>query len=151
MTRAISDALAFSSLGKSYHRTLWTQTPGNYKQKWICHHLNARKSWHCSWVQSTTWISPATAEVWKPLRKLMSVKAEWAWNGTYQDVYDKAKKANDKRCMHDIFQCFKAIVPRDRCIWHRPWSWFIADGKGHELRVWWTSRQYDPLPNCLCQ
>ena len=36
--------------------------------------------------------SPATAEVYKPLQKVMLVKAEWSWNGIYQNLYDKAKK-----------------------------------------------------------
>ena len=35
--------------------------------------------------------SLATAEVCEPLRKLTLVKAGWSWNGTYQDLYDRAK------------------------------------------------------------
>ena len=37
-------------------------------------------------------ISPAAAEVSKPLRKHTLVKAEWSWNGMYQYMYEKAKK-----------------------------------------------------------
>ena len=35
---------------------------------------------------------PATAEVFQLLRKLASVKADWSWDGTYYDLYDKAKR-----------------------------------------------------------
>ena len=36
--------------------------------------------------------SPVTAEVWKLLQELTSVKAGWMWYGMYQDLYDKTKK-----------------------------------------------------------
>ena len=32
-----------------------------------------------------------TAEVCEPLCKLTAVKTDWAWNKTYQDLYEKAK------------------------------------------------------------
>ena len=30
-----------------------------------------------------------TVEVCKPLRRLTSVEAEWTWNRTYQEIYEK--------------------------------------------------------------
>ena len=35
--------------------------------------------------------SPGTAEVCKPLQKLMSSKMTWTWNTSYQQLFDKAK------------------------------------------------------------
>ena len=41
-----------------------------------------------------------TAEVCKLLRKLTSVKTEWAWNGKHQELYDKVKNIiKQDRCM----------------------------------------------------
>ena len=34
---------------------------------------------------------PAAAEVCQPLWKLTSVKADWTWNGMFQDLYDRLK------------------------------------------------------------
>ena len=48
-------------------------------------------------------LSPMTAEVYKPLRKLTSVKTIWAWNSTYQELYDNAKTLiQQSECMHEI-------------------------------------------------
>ena len=35
--------------------------------------------------------SPSTAEVCKPLQKLISPKCEWTRNDTYQNLYNRAK------------------------------------------------------------
>ena len=35
--------------------------------------------------------SPAMSEACKPLRKLMSSKATWTWNASYQQLFDKEK------------------------------------------------------------
>ena len=31
----------------------------------------------------------ATVEVWQPLRLQTSVKTEWTWNESYQNLFDK--------------------------------------------------------------
>ena len=33
-----------------------------------------------------------TTDVYKPLQKLTSEKADWTWNRIYQDLYNKIKK-----------------------------------------------------------
>ena len=38
--------------------------------------------------------SPGTLEACEPLRKLMSSKATWMWNTSYQQLFDKAKITN---------------------------------------------------------
>ena len=35
--------------------------------------------------------SPGTSEACEPLRKLISSKAIWMWNASYQQLFDKAK------------------------------------------------------------
>ena len=35
--------------------------------------------------------SSSTADVCESLRKLTSAKAEWTWNATYHNMFDKAK------------------------------------------------------------
>ena len=53
--------------------------------------------------------SPVTAEVCKPLWKLMSGKADWEWNRMCQNLYDKAKKIIKKdACM----KFYDAIRPQ---------------------------------------
>ena len=47
-------------------------------------------------------LSPVTAKVHEPLRKLTLVKSEWSWNEMYQDLYDKGQKVNYKRYMCEI-------------------------------------------------
>ena len=39
---------------------------------------------------------PVTPEVCKSLLKLTLVKADWMWNGRYQDLYDRAKRIVEK-------------------------------------------------------
>ena len=39
----------------------------------------------------------------------LTVKAEWSRNGTYQNLYNKVKKAKQKRYRHEIFMYFKAL------------------------------------------
>ena len=40
------------------------------------------------------------AEVCESLRKLISAKTEWTWNGTYQKMFDIAKAIiNEEACM----------------------------------------------------
>ena len=61
--------------------------------------------------------SPVTAEVCEPLWKgwmVMEWDVPWViWQG---------QKIHLKRCMKEILWCFKAFIPRDRCIWHWPCS-----------------------------
>ena len=46
--------------------------------------------------------SPWTAGVCKPLRKLASPKKKWAWNNTYQNLYERAKTSIKK----NLFMAF---------------------------------------------
>ena len=54
--------------------------------------------------------SPSNADICELLRKFMSVKSEWVWNGTYQDPYDKTTKLITK----DL--CMK-LMPQSPCTW----------------------------------
>ena len=43
------------------------------------------------------------------LRKLTSVRSEWLWNGTYQDLYDKAKKLITKHACMKFYDSLKPL------------------------------------------
>ena len=43
--------------------------------------------------------SPSMVDVCELLRKLMSAKIEWTWNGTYQNMFEKAKVIIKDVCM----------------------------------------------------
>ena len=53
--------------------------------------------------------SPITAEVCKPLQKLTSVKTDWAWNGMYQELYDKAMKLIKQDVCKKFYDTSKAL------------------------------------------
>ena len=45
-----------------------------------------------------------STEICELLRKITSVKAEWTWNKSYQDIYKKAKDLKKKNHMHEVLQ-----------------------------------------------
>ena len=51
----------------------------------------------------------ATAEVCKPLQKLTSVKADWTWNGMYQDLHDRAKKIVKKDVCMKFYKASRTL------------------------------------------
>ena len=53
--------------------------------------------------------SPATLKVFEPLRKLTLVKAEWSWNGSYQDLYNKAERAITRDVCIPFYNVLKAM------------------------------------------
>ena len=53
--------------------------------------------------------SPTTSEVCKLLRKLTSVKMDWAWNGMYQELYYKAKNLMKKDTYMKFYNTTKSL------------------------------------------
>ena len=53
--------------------------------------------------------STATAEVYEPLTNLMAVKAEWSWNGTCQDLYDKVKRLITRDACMNFYDASKPL------------------------------------------
>ena len=53
--------------------------------------------------------SPATVEVCKPLWKLTSPKAGSAWNGMYQDLYDRAMKIIKKDACMKLYHTSRTL------------------------------------------
>ena len=50
-----------------------------------------------------------TSEVCEPLQKLTLVKADWEWNGMYQDLYDRAKKIIKKEACMKFFDTSRPL------------------------------------------
>ena len=48
--------------------------------------------------------SPGRADVCEALRQLTSAKAEWAWNATYQKLFNRAKIHYKGKCMNQILK-----------------------------------------------
>ena len=61
-----------------------------------------------------------TAAVCKPLRKLTSVKTNWAWIGMYQELYNKAKNLIKARHIHEILCHIKPPISGDKYIQYQP-------------------------------
>ena len=53
-----------------------------------------------------------TAEVYETLRKLTLVKAEWPWNGMYQELYNKAMKIIKQDACKKFYDASKPLYSR---------------------------------------
>ena len=77
--------------------------------------------------------SPMTAEICKLLQKLMLAKAEWMWNGMYQDLYCKDKKIIKQDTCMKFYDILNTSVPRNEYMWHSSWGWIAAGKRRYEL------------------
>ena len=71
-----------------------------------------------------------TAEVCKTLRKLTSVKMDWAWNIMHQKIYDKAKTL----IKQDTYMKFYD-APKPPYLEMDAWGLPLTGKKWHELWV----------------
>ena len=60
-------------------------------------------------INYLTRFSLMTAEVCVLLRKLMLVKYEWSWNGSYQSLYGKAKKFIGRDTCMEFYDALKPL------------------------------------------
>ena len=58
------------------------------------------------------------------------------------------KDNRQKTYMHDILWC---IIHGNWCIRCWPWSQIITGNGWQEVWVWWSARQRNTAPNCICQ
>ena len=94
--------------------------------------------------------SPSIAEVFEPLRKLISSKYESTWNNTYQ-IYMTGTRIWSEECNYYILEWKGTIIARNRCTgsWHRSKS---SASEGQNLvPMEWSTWQCSLVANSVCK
>ena len=93
--------------------------------------------------------SPMTAEVCETLLRLTSVKAEWTWNRTYQEIDKRAKSPVKEVC--EIPWCQEATIPENSSIRSRSGHCTTACKGQPKLWIWLIARQCNAWDHHVCQ
>ena len=95
--------------------------------------------------------SPDTLEVCEPLRKLMSSKAMWTWDASYQQWFEKAKSLIKAemcmKCYDDTKPLYLKTEHLELALGQHYYNW----GKTHNLPNTHDTRQHNPLPYHICK
>ena len=94
--------------------------------------------------------SPRTVEVCKPLRKLISSRTTWTWNGSYQQLFDNAKSPVKTEVCMTFYNDTKALYLETDAIQGQTRSRTTTATQLHNVPKGHGTRQHNPPPNCIC-
>ena len=100
-------------------------------------------------INYLSYCSPAPVEVYEPLWRLTSVKADWTWNKSYQNLFNKAKTLI-KEGMYEVLWWNETTPVRDVFISYRAKGRTTANQILNELSMRHNTQVHHAETNFIC-